>query len=102
MRNPPAKRKLDPRHSVPDPFPVHYHASSYIVDEECQCGQPRSEHEDRGLAYGHGPSFDGKCERFRWHRFVEEPPYNGNRSKKRRHEKPAKRNYSNYLEEFLA
>jgi hypothetical protein len=74
-RVPPKKRKHDPRHTVPDPYPVHYHANSYIVDQMCQCGQPRSQHADSNGTYGKGAAFNGKCERFRFNRFVEDPPW---------------------------
>jgi hypothetical protein len=51
-------------HVVPSPFPMTA-PDGDIVDEMCQCGRLRSAHADM-FAYGHGPSFDGRCEKFTW------------------------------------
>jgi hypothetical protein len=59
-----------PGHELPPPWPVHIHGPSYIVDEMCQCGLRRSLHEDT-QEYGRGPSFDGTCQKFKWHGWVE-------------------------------
>lgn len=37
-----------------------------LVDEACECGHWRSEHEDVGPAIGHGKCLRCSCEHYRW------------------------------------
>ena len=52
----------------PSPFPVAT-KRGVVIDEVCQCGAIRSEHEDT-ISYGHGPCIRTSCPKFSWARFV--------------------------------
>jgi len=55
------------KHEVESPFPVQTPNGQTIQGEVCDCGRTRDEHQDvLGLAYGHGPSFEGDCLKFTW------------------------------------
>ncbi len=56
-------------HAQKSPFPMRGLNGRHIVNEKCQCGAMRSDHNDT-VAYGHGSCPAFSCEKFTWADFV--------------------------------
>lgn len=64
------------KHKAPCPFPWTTKRGDTIIDEMCSCHHRRTDHRDRGPAYGHGEcaAMGCDCERYTWHCMIGADP----------------------------
>ena len=58
-------------HAIRNPFPRTFNnagsnTKTTIIDEMCDCGKKRSDHNDSEIAFGHGNCPESNCNQFTW------------------------------------